>query len=134
MPVEHHNPSQLPRPAGYSHASSAGNLVFTGGQVGCDESGRIVRAGDLTAQFRQALVNLRAALAAAGCGPDDVIKLTYLVTDVAAYRADLKPLGAAYREVFGTVYPASTLVEVKGLFDPAAMVEIEAIAVRPETR
>jgi len=68
------------------------------------------------------------ALGAAGCGPEDVVKLTYYVTDVGAYRAALKPIGAAYRERFGRHYPASSLFEVKGLFEPDAMIEIEAVA------
>ena len=59
-----------------------------------------------------------------------MVEVNYLVTDVAAYRAVLKPVGAHYREVFGRHFPASTLVEVKGLFDPDALVEIEAVAVR----
>jgi enamine deaminase RidA (YjgF/YER057c/UK114 family) len=132
--VEHHNPSELPEPAGYSHASSAGDLVFIGGQVGCDATGRIPEPADIAAQFARAIGNLSTALRAAGCTTDDVIKLTYLVTDAAAYRAARKPIGSAYREVFGRNYPASTLIEVKGLYDPDAMVEIEAVAVRSTNR
>jgi enamine deaminase RidA (YjgF/YER057c/UK114 family) len=129
--VSHFNPPELPVPSGYSHASSgSGEVVFVGGQVGCDVSGKILEPGDMTAQFGRAIRNLGIALAAAGCGPTDVIKVNYLVTDVTAYRAALKPIGAHYREVFGRNFPASTLLEVKGLFDPEAMVEIEAVAVR----
>jgi enamine deaminase RidA (YjgF/YER057c/UK114 family) len=129
-PIEHHNPAELPAPAGYAHASSAGDLVFIGGQVGCDASGRIQEPSDVAAQFARAIANVGVALKAAGCRADDVIKLTYLVTDVAAYRAARKPIGAAYRTVFGRNFPASTLIEVKGLYDPDALVEIEAVAVR----
>ena len=132
--VEHHNPAELPPPAGYSHASSAGDLVCIGGQVGSDATGRIREPGDVAAQFGRAIANVGVALKAAGCTTDDVIKLTYLVTDVAAYRAARKPIGAAYREVFERNFPASTLIEVKGLYDPDAMVEIEAIAVRHRPR
>lgn len=129
--ISHFNPPQLPAPSGFSHASSgSGEVVFVGGQVGCDVSGRIQHPGDIAAQFGLAIGNLGIALAAAGCGTDDVVKLTYLVTDVAAYRAALKPIGEHYRAVFGRSFPASTLLEVKGLFDPAALVEIEAVAVR----
>ena len=131
--IEHLNPPGLPRPSGYSHATRAGDLVFVGGQVGCDAGGRILQPGDVGAQFALAVRNLRTALEAAGCRPDQVVKITYLVTDAAAYRGALKAVGHAYREVFGRHYPASTLVEVKGLFDPAAMVEIECIAVRQPT-
>ena len=130
--ISHHNPPDLPAPSGYSHASSgAGTVVFVGGQVGCDQGGRIVNPGDIGEQFGVAVRNLGRALAGAGCGPDDVVKIVYYVTDVAAYREASRPIGRHYREVFGRNFPASTLVEVKGLFDPEAMVEIEAVAVRP---
>jgi len=129
--ISHHNPPELPVPSGYSHASSGpGGIVFVGGQVGCDVSGRILEPGDMAAQFGRAIRNVGIALAAADCGPADVVKVNYLVTDVDAYRASLKPIGAHYREVFGRHFPASTLVEVKGLFDPDALVEIEAVAIR----
>ena len=129
--ISHHNPPELPAPSGYSHASSgSGEVVFVGGQVGCDVSGRIQEPGDMAAQFGRAIRNLGVALRAAGCEPPDVVKITYLVTDVAAYRDLLKPIGAHYRAVFGRHYPASTMLEVKGLYDPAAIVEIEAVAIR----
>ncbi len=129
--ISHYNPPELPAPSGYSHASSgSGEVVFVGGQVGCDASGRILEPGDMAAQFGRAIRNLGIALEAARCQPADVIKVNYLVTDVAAYRAALKPIGAHYREVFGRHFPAATLAEVKGLFDPDALVEIEAVAVR----
>src|ERR1700737_3509588 len=119
--VIHHNPPELPVPSGYSHASSGtGEMVFIGGQVGCDVSGRILEPGDIAAQFGRAIRNLGIALAAAGCLPADVVKVTYLVTDVAAYRAARKPIGVHYRDAFGRHFPASTLLEVKGLFDPWA--------------
>jgi len=129
--ISHYNPPELPTPSGYSHASSgSGEIVFVGGQVGCDASGAIQDPGDLTAQFGLAIRNLRIALGAAGCTPADVVKVNYLVTDVAAYTAARKPIGGHYRSVFGRYFPASTLAEVKGLLDPAAMIEIEAVAVR----
>lgn len=132
--TENFNPPNLPRPAGFSHATGAGDMVHFGGQVGCDVSGRILAPGDMAAQFSQAIRNLGLALQGARCTPADVVKITYLVTDVAAYRAVLKEAGAAYREVFGKHFPASTLIEVKGLFDPDAVVEIECVAVRSGSR
>jgi enamine deaminase RidA (YjgF/YER057c/UK114 family) len=129
--VELFNPEQLGPAVGFSHAAAAGRLVALGGQVGCDASGRIVAPGDIAAQFAQAIRNVGTALAAAGCRPEHALKLTYFVTDRDAYRAHLKPIGAAYREVFGRHFPATSLFEVKGLFDPEAMVEIECLAVRP---
>jgi enamine deaminase RidA (YjgF/YER057c/UK114 family) len=129
--ISHFNPPELPAPSGYSHASSgSGDLVFIGGQVGCDVSGRILNPGDLTAQFGVAIRNLGVALASAECRPDDAVKIVYYVTDVDAYRAASKAIGAHYQAVFGRHFPASTLVGVQRLFDPDAMVEIEAVAVR----
>jgi len=131
---ENVNPPGLPPARGYSHVTIAGDTVWLGGQIGCDETGRVLEPLDLAAQFGRALRNVATALEAAGCRPQDVVKLTYYVTHVAGYRADLKPIGEHYRSVFGKHYPATTLVEVKGLFDPDAMVEIEAVAVRPRAQ
>ena len=128
--IELFNPPALAPPVGFSHAAAAGDLVVLGGQTGSDETGRIVAPGDLVAQFARAIRNVATALEAAGSGPRRAIKLTYFVTDVAAYRTGLKPIGAAYREVFGRHYPATSLFEVRGLFDPEALVEIECIALR----
>ena len=79
--------------------------------------------------FRQALANLQAVAAEAGGEMTDIVKLTIFVTDKAAYQANLKPIGEAYRSFFGRYYPAMTLVEVKSLFDDEAMVEIEGMAI-----
>src|SRR5579884_2171880 len=114
-----YNPAALSPPVGFAHAAAARGFVFLGGQIGSDASGTILHPGDIVAQFRQAIGNVRTALEAAGCTPGDVVKLTYFVTDVAAYRAALGPIGTAYREIFGKRYPATSLFEVKGLFDPA---------------
>ena len=67
---------------------------------------------------------------AAGCVPEDTVKLTYYVIDLTLYKENLPAIGAAYRGVFGHHYPASTLIEVRSLFEPAALVEIDAVAVR----
>ncbi len=128
--IELFNPPDLAPPVGFAHAAAVRDLVVLGGQTGTDASGRIVAPGDLVAQFGQAIRNVGTALRAAGSAPELALKLTYFVTDVAAYRAALKPLGAAYREVFGRHYPATSLFEVSGLFDPDALVEIECLAVR----
>ena len=128
--IELFNPPELAPPAGFAHAAAAGQLVVLGGQTGTDASGRIVAPGDLVAQFAQAVRNVGTALRAAGSAPERAVKLTYFVTDVRAYRASLGPIGAAYREVFGRFYPATSLFEVSGLFDPEALVEIECLAMR----
>src|SRR5262249_13705353 len=132
--VELFNPPELAPPVGFSHAAAAGDLVVLSGQTGSDASGRVMAPHDMVAQFTQAILNVGTVLRAAGTTPARAVKLTYFVTDAAAYRAHLKPIGAAYREVFGPHYPASSLFEVKGLFDPEAMIEIECLALRePQT-
>ncbi|HEX6350245.1 MAG TPA: RidA family protein [Candidatus Dormibacteraeota bacterium] len=126
--VENFNPPALGPAVGFSHASRAGGFVFLGGQVGSDESGHVVDPTDLARQFARAIQNVSTALEAAGSSPGQAVKLTYYVTDVGAYRRSLKAIGAAYREVFGKHFPATSLFGVKELFDPDALVEIECVA------
>jgi enamine deaminase RidA (YjgF/YER057c/UK114 family) len=109
----------------------AGGMVWLGGQIGSDSSGSVPEPGDIVAQFKRAAGNVSIALRAAGSTPKDTVKLTYFVTDLKAYKANLRAIGTAYREVFGHHYPATTLVEVRSLFDPDALIEIEAVAVCP---
>jgi enamine deaminase RidA (YjgF/YER057c/UK114 family) len=123
------NPASLVKPSGYAYGVlSGGRLLFLAGQTGMDAAGRIAAPGNLVAQFRQALANLKTVLDEAGGQVSDVVKLTLFVTDKRAYRAQLKPIGEAYRAFFGRYYPAMTLVEVKSLFDDNALIEIEGIA------
>lgn len=124
------NPEELAPARGYSHATVAGDTVWVGGQVGSDATGRIVEPDDIVAQYGRAIHNVAVALRAAGFAPEDTVKLTYYVTDIQAYRDNRSALGAAYRELFRTDYPASTLIEVRSLVDPNALVEIDAVAVR----
>ena len=124
------NPAELAPARGYSHATVAGDTVWVGGQVGADATGRIVEPDDIVAQYGRAIQNVAVALRAAGFVPEDTVKLTYYVTDIKAYRENRSALGAAYRKFFRTDYPASTLIEVKSLVDPDALVEIDAVAVR----
>ena len=124
------NPPELAPARGFSHATVAGETVWIGGQTGDDESGSVVDKGDIVAQFTRAVANLATALRAAGSSPENTVKLTYYVTDLDAYKSNLGAIGAAYRQVFGRHYPATTLVQVKALFDPDALVEIDAVAVR----
>lgn len=127
------NPPSLAKPSGYSNGILAtGRLLALAGQTGMDATGAIAAPGDLVAQFRQALANLHAVLTAAGGAMTDIVKLTIFVTDKNDYKAKLKPIGAIYREFFGRHYPAMTLVEVKSLYDDAALVEIEGWAVLAE--
>ena len=124
------NPEDLAPARGFSHATVAGGTVWIGGQVGSDASGRIVEPGDMVAQYGRAIHNVAIALRAAGFAPEDTVKLTYYVTDIRAYRDSRSALGAAYRKFFRSDYPASTLIEVKSLVDPDALIEIDAVAVR----
>jgi enamine deaminase RidA (YjgF/YER057c/UK114 family) len=125
------NPDELAPARGFSHATIAGDTVWIGGQIGSDETGKVLEPGDIVAQYARAIQNVAVALRAAGCEPEDTVKLTYYVTDIQAYRDNRGALGAAYRQLFRSDYPASTLVEVRSLVDPNALIEIDAVAVRP---
>jgi NAD(P)-dependent dehydrogenase (short-subunit alcohol dehydrogenase family)/enamine deaminase RidA (YjgF/YER057c/UK114 family) len=125
------NPEELGAPRGWNNgmlAQAGGRVFFIAGQTARDSSGR-VPASDFVSQFDQALGRVLAVLRQAGGVPEDIGRLTIYVTDVSRYRAALEPLGAAYRRLMGTHYPAMALVEVKGLVDERALVEIEATAV-----
>jgi enamine deaminase RidA (YjgF/YER057c/UK114 family) len=106
-------------------------FVWLGGQIGSDASGKVPEPGDIRAQFARAVRNDSIALRAVGSAPADTVKLTYYVTDLRAYKENLGAIGSAYREVFGRHYPATTLVEVRSLFDPDALIEIDAVAMCP---
>jgi enamine deaminase RidA (YjgF/YER057c/UK114 family) len=115
-------------PKGYANGVEAGGLVFTGGQIGWDETGAFPHA-DLAGQVGQALHNVLAVLAQAGAGPEHVVRLTWYVTDREEYLAHPEEIGAAYRAAMGRHFPAMAVVEVSGLLEPHAKVEIEATAV-----
>ena len=121
-------PEGWPVPKGYANGMMAeGRIVVTGGVVGWDQDG--VFPADFVGQVRQTLENIRAILAAAGAEPHHLVRLTWYVTDVEEYRASLRELGPAYREVFGRHFPAMAVVQVVRLVEPEAKVEIEATAV-----
>src|SRR5712692_6978219 len=124
------NPTELSPARGYSHATVAGDTVWVGGQVGSDATGRIVEPEDIVAQYGRAIQNVAVALRAAGFAPEDTVKLTYYVTDMKAYREDRSALAAAYPKFFLIDYPVSTLVGVRPLVDPNALLEIYAVPVR----
>jgi len=125
-------PPGWPRPKGYANGVSArGRMVFTAGVVGWDEAERFV-ADDLAGQFRQVLKNILAILAEDGAGPEHVVRMTCYVTSRDEYVAQAADIGAAWRETMGRHYPAMAVVEVSALVEPAAKVEIEAIAVVPD--
>jgi enamine deaminase RidA (YjgF/YER057c/UK114 family) len=124
-------PRGWPRPSGYANGMTAtGRIVVTGGVVGWDVMGNF--PPDFAAQARQTFSNILAILAEGGAGPQHIVRLTWYVVDLDEYRASLKELGRAYRETFGANYPAMAVVQVAGLVEAAAKIEIEATAVVPE--
>jgi NAD(P)-dependent dehydrogenase (short-subunit alcohol dehydrogenase family)/enamine deaminase RidA (YjgF/YER057c/UK114 family) len=125
------NPAELGAPRGWSNgmlAQAGGRTLFIAGQTARDASGQVA-AADFVSQFDQALGNVLAVLRQAGGEPGDIGRFTIYVTDMAQYRAGLKPLGEVYRRRMGTHFPAMALVEVTSLVDQQAVVEIEATAV-----
>jgi enamine deaminase RidA (YjgF/YER057c/UK114 family) len=121
-------PPGWPEPKGYANGIEAeGRLVFVAGQIGWDEKG--VFADELSAQVEQTLRNVVAVLAEADAKPDNVVRLTWYVTSRNEYLEQQKAIGAAYRAVMGRHFPVMAVVEVSGLMEDAAKVEIEATAV-----
>jgi enamine deaminase RidA (YjgF/YER057c/UK114 family) len=122
-------PAGWPRPRGYSNGMKAkGELVAVAGQVGWDDSGKLVEGG-FVPQFEQALKNVLTVVETAGGEAQEILSLTIFVTSIADYMKSLELLGQAYRRVLGKNFPAMALVEVRGLVDPEAEVEIQALAV-----
>ena len=125
-------PPGWPRPRGYSNGISAkGRLIVTGGVVGWNAQ-EVFVSDDLAGQFRQILLNTLAILAEDDAGPEHIVRMTWYVTDIAAYRAGLKEIGAAYKELIGRNFPAMAVVGVSALVEPQALIEIETTAVVPE--
>ena len=122
-------PPHWPRPKGYSNGISArGRMIFTAGIVGWDEH-ETFPEHTLHGQFARALMNTLEILAQDGAGPQHIVRMTVYVTDRADYLNSRDEIGAAWREIMGPNYPAMALVEVKGLVESAALVEIETTAV-----
>jgi enamine deaminase RidA (YjgF/YER057c/UK114 family) len=125
-------PPGWPRPKGYSNGISAtGRMIFTAGIVGWDEHESFPDY-TLHGQFARALRNTLAVLAEDGAGPEHIVRMTCYVIDRHDYVHSRDEIGAAWREIMGSSYPAMALVEVKGLVESAALVEIETTAVVPE--
>jgi enamine deaminase RidA (YjgF/YER057c/UK114 family) len=129
MDLERINPAQLARPSGFSHAVAvtASRMVFLAGQVGMDRDGKVV-SGSVVTQFEQALANLLTALGAVGGQPRDLVSLTIYIVDLADYQAHAEEIGAVWRRLAGTEYPAMAGVGVTRLWDPEALVELQGIA------
>jgi enamine deaminase RidA (YjgF/YER057c/UK114 family) len=134
MSYEILNPEALGAPRGYNNgllAPAHGRILFVAGQVAMDADGRVI-AGDVAVQWERALENVLAVVRAAGGGATHIGRMTIFVTDRGEYMAARSALGKVWRRVMGSHYPAMTLVEVKGLVEDGAVVEIEATAVIPE--
>jgi enamine deaminase RidA (YjgF/YER057c/UK114 family) len=124
-------PPGWPQPRGFAYGVRArGDVIFVGGMIGQDKEGRF--AEGFVAQAKQALANVAAVLAEAGASPRHIVRLTWYVRDMDEYLADLKALGAAYREIMGRHFPAMAVVEVSRLVEAEARLEIEATAVLPQ--
>jgi enamine deaminase RidA (YjgF/YER057c/UK114 family) len=133
MTSERINPAELARPSGFSHAVSvaggaaAGRMVFLAGQTGVDRDGNVADGG-VVPQFERAMTNLLTALGAAGGLPSDLVSLTIYLTDVPDYQAHARDIGAVWRRLAGTDYPAMAAVGVTRLWLPELLVEIQGIA------
>jgi enamine deaminase RidA (YjgF/YER057c/UK114 family) len=129
MISERINPAELARPSGFSHAVAAtGRMVFLAGQTGVNRDGNVADGG-VVPQFERALTNLLTALGAAGGLPSDLVSLTIYLTDMANYQAHAREIGAVWRRLAGTEYPAMAAVGVTRLWLPELLVEIQGIAV-----
>jgi enamine deaminase RidA (YjgF/YER057c/UK114 family) len=127
--MERINPPELGKPSGFSHAVVAeGRVVFLAGQTALDASNKI--AGDgVVAQFERALGNLLSSLRAAGGSPADLCSVTVYIVDMADYRAHAREIGAVWRRLAGTEYPAMAGIGVSRLWDDEALVEVQGFAV-----
>jgi enamine deaminase RidA (YjgF/YER057c/UK114 family) len=123
-------PATWPRPRGYANGIVAdGETIFLAGQIGWDAAGKF--AEGLANQVGQALTNIVTLLSEAGGEPQHLVRLTWFVTDLHAYRESQMTIGAAYRRVIGRHFPAMSVIGVSQLVEQAALVEIEATAVLP---
>jgi enamine deaminase RidA (YjgF/YER057c/UK114 family) len=125
-------PPGWPAPKGYANGICAsGRQIYLAGQIGWNEAQQLV-SSRFAVQVRQALQNIVVLLAQAGGRPEHLVRLTWFVTNLDEYRAELKEIGAAYREAIGRHYPPMSVIGVAGLVEQGAKVEIEAIAVIPQ--
>ena len=133
MPFTLINPESLGAPSGYSNGlltDATGKLLFISGQVAWDEKKQIV-SDDFVEQFDRALANVIAVVNAAGAEPQQIVRLTIYVTDKLAYRERTREVGERYRKHLGKHFPAMVLVQVAGLLEDRAQVEIEGMALIP---
>jgi len=132
MSTETLQPAEWARPKGYANGMAArGRMIFISGQIGWDEHGRFT-SDTLTEQVKQALRNIVRVLKEGQAEPRHLVRLTWYVLSRDAYLREARDIGAGYREVLGKHFPAMSVVEVRGLVEQRALVEIEATAVIPD--
>ncbi|MBI3150120.1 MAG: RidA family protein [Betaproteobacteria bacterium] len=125
-------PPTWPRPKGYANGvAGRGQMIFVAGQVGWDERCEVV-SDDFGAQVRQALSNIVAILAEAGAKPEHIMRMTWYVTDKDEYMAANRDIGKVFKELIGNYGIAMTAVQVAGLVEVGAKVEIEVTAMLPD--
>lgn len=110
---------------GYSQAVRVGNTIYIAGQTACDEKENLVGPGDFVAQTRQTYENIRRALEACGAKMTDIVKMNFYVKDI----REVPKAAGVFKEYFGHHYPACTCIQISSLWDPAYLLEVEAIAV-----
>jgi enamine deaminase RidA (YjgF/YER057c/UK114 family) len=132
MSTEILQPAEWARPKGYANGMAArGRMIFISGQVGWDAQGRFT-SDTLSGQVKQALGNIARVLKEGGGEPRHLVRLTWYVLSRDAYLREVRDIGAGYREVLGKHFPTMSVVEVRGLVEQQALVEIEATAVVPD--
>ena len=128
MTVTQINPPSLLTPSGFAHATRVADLVHLAGQTALTKDGSIVEGG-IVAQFRQAFTNVLTALRAAGGTPSDLVSVTIYLLDIPDYQKHGKEIGEIWRELAGSDYPAMAGIGVTSLWQPEALIEIQAVAV-----
>jgi enamine deaminase RidA (YjgF/YER057c/UK114 family) len=130
--MEFLQPANWKRPKGYANGVAAkGRTIFLSGMIGWDAQGKLT-SKNFVGQARQALENIVRLLAEAHARPEHIVRMNWYVVDKKEYIGAYKDLGKVYREIIGRHYPAMTAVEVSGLIERGARVEIEVTAVLPE--
>ena len=126
------HPPNWPRPRGYSNGISAkGRIVVTGGIVGWDKNENFVKQ-DIAGQAAQAFKNIVLILAEGGAKPENIVRMTWYITDKIGYINSQKLIGESYRKNFGKHFPAMAVVEVASLMEEEAKLEIEVMAIVEE--
>jgi enamine deaminase RidA (YjgF/YER057c/UK114 family) len=117
-------------PRGYSNGilTEGGKTIYIGGQIGWTGQD-VFESDDFVAQVRQTLQNIHDVLSAGGAGPEHMVRMTWYITDKKAYTDNLRPIGQAYRDIMGKNFPVMSVVQVAGLIEDRALVEIEVTAV-----